>query len=262
ETREIPVIFLTAKVETEDIVKGFEIGSVDYVTKPFHPTELMQRVRTHLELKSSREKLSDLAEKLSKYLSPQVYQSIFSGEKDVRIESYRKTVTVFFSDIVEFTPKAESMSHQELTEWLNNYLNEMSKIALDHGGTVDKFIGDSVMVFFGDPESKGEQQDAIRCSQMAIDMQDRSKQLGISIRIGINTGECTVGNFGSEDRMDYTIIGPQVNAAARLEQQSDPGRILISQSTFELIKDAIPCEQRGAIQVQGIERELMTYWLE
>ncbi len=129
-TRDIPVIFLTAKTETEDIVQGFDLGAVDYVIKPFNPSELLSRVHTHLELKAAREKLAGLAVKLSRYLSPQVYDSIFSGEKDVKIESYRRSLTVFFSDIVAFTPRTEAMDHHELTEWLNTYLNEMAEIAL------------------------------------------------------------------------------------------------------------------------------------
>ncbi len=262
ETKDIPVIFLTAKTETDDIVKGFNLGAVDYVTKPFNHAELMSRVTTHLELKAAREKLAQLAQKLSKYLSPQVYASIFSGEKDVKIESYRKPLTVFFSDIVGFTPTTEGMDHNELTVWLNNYLNEMSEIALRYGGTLDKFVGDCVMIFFGDPKSLGVEEDARQCVRMAVEMRNRAKELGINIRLGISSGQCTVGNFGSEDRMDYTIIGKVVNASARLESSSEPGRIQISDTTHALVKDVIRCEHRGEIQVKGIDRDLETYWVE
>jgi len=259
-TQDIPVIFLTAKTETEDIVHGFDLGAVDYVTKPFNPSELLSRVQTHLQLKAAREKLEELANKLSRYLSPQVYDSIFSGEKDVKIESYRRNLTVFFSDIVGFTPTTEKMDHLELTTWLNNYLNEMANIALEYGGTLDKFIGDAVMVFFGDPVTLGEAEDATRCVQMGLKMQERAQELSIQVRVGVSSGECTVGNFGSDDRMDYTIIGREVNAAARLEKGSEPGRILISDTTYALVKDAIRCEPRGEITVKGIDRPLMTYW--
>jgi adenylate cyclase len=117
------------------------------------------------------------------------------------------------------------------------------------------------MIFFGDPETNGEKEDAIRCVLMAIEMRERAKHLGMDIRIGINTGECTVGNFGSEDRMDYTIIGGNVNLASRLESNSEPGKILISQSTYELVKDSIHCESRGNVRVKGIDRDIMTYWV-
>jgi class 3 adenylate cyclase len=97
---------------------------------------------------------AEIAVKLAKYLSPQVYDSIFSGEKDVKIESYRKKLTVFFSDIKDFTKTTDSMESEALTGLLNEYLNEMSKIALEYGGTIDKYIGDAIMIFFGDPESR------------------------------------------------------------------------------------------------------------
>ena len=261
ETSDIPVIFLTAQIGLDDIVRGFELGALDYVTKPFNPTELLARVKTHIQLKTVQHKLEELADKLAKYLSPQVYESIFKGEKDVKIESYEKTLTVCFSDIVDFMPRVESMTAQELTNWLNHYLNEMAEIVIQHGGTLDKYIGDAIMVFFGDPSSLGPKEDAIQCVRMAKDMLFHAKLLGVDVRIGINTGECTVGNFGSADRMDYTIIGKEVNVASRLETEAQPGRILISEFTHDLIKEDIQCEPRGEIHVKGIARPLMTYWV-
>ena len=223
ETKDIPIIFLTAKTDAEDIVKGLELGAVDYVGKPFNHAELKSRVNTHLSLRPANadlieknDQLNTLASKLSKYLSPQVYDSIFTGEKDVKIETSHKPLTVFFSDIVGFTSTAEGMGHQELTQWLNSYLNAMAQICLDYGGTLDKFIGDAIMVFFGDPQSKGKPEDAKQCTLMAVEMMNKAAELGIKIRAGINTGECTVGNFGSGSRMEYTIIGSTVNLAARL----------------------------------------------
>ena len=129
---------------------------------------------------------------------------------------------------------------------LNSYLNEMSKIALKYGGTIDKFVGDAILIFFGDPETKGDKEDACSCVLMALEMQERMHHLknlwenqGITnpleIRIGINTGYCNVGNFGSENRLDYTIIGGEVNLASRLESNAMTGQILISQETLSLI---------------------------
>jgi class 3 adenylate cyclase len=96
---------------------------------------------------------------------------------------------------------------------------------------------------------------------MAIEMRDKARELDIPIRVGISSGECTVGNFGSEDRMDYTIIGREVNTASRLEKQSEPGRILISDDTFQLISDEIACKERGVIALKGIERSVKTHWV-
>ena len=146
----------------------------------------------------------------------------------------------------------------------------MSKIALKYGGTIDKFIGDAILIFFGDPETKGQRGDAQACVLMAMEMRERMNYLrriwedeGISkpleIRIGINTGYCNVGNFGSEDRLDYTIIGGEVNLASRLESSAEAGEILISHETYALIKKQIFCEKRDEIQVKGITHSIQTY---
>ena len=219
---------------------------------------------------SSQKKIEELTNKLSKYLSPQVYQSIFSGKQNVKIEAYRKKLTVFFSDIKGFTEITDRLEPEVLSSLLNSYLNEMSKIALKYGGTIDKFIGDAILIFFGDPESKGDKEDAKACVLMALEMRERMKYLrklwedqGISnpldIRIGINTGYCNVGNFGSEDRLDYTIIGGEVNLASRLESNAEIGQILISHETYALIKKDVICQQKDEINVKGIAHKIQTY---
>jgi class 3 adenylate cyclase len=148
----------------------------------------------------------------------------------------------------------------------------MSDIALSHGATIDKYVGDAMVIFFGDPESKGVKQDARQCARMALAMQRRMAELqeiwrevGIDrplrCRMGINTGFCTVGNFGSEHRMDYTIIGSGVNLASRLESTAKPGEILMSYETFALIREEFQCEERGEIEVRGIAYPVATYAL-
>ena len=259
---EIPIIFVTSNTSPEEIARGFEVGGVDYVTKPYNPKELLARIKTHLQLRDALEKMRIMANKLGKYLSPDVYDSIFTGAQDVRIESSKKFLTVCFSDIVQFTPQAEKMSQEELTSWLNNYLNRMAGITLSFGGTLDKFIGDAVMVFFGDPKTRGREEDAVQCVSMAKAMVEEAKRLNIDIRVGVNSGECVVGNFGSENRMDYTIIGKDVNAGQRLESNAEPNRILISESTYRLIQDKIPCSHRGEIQVKGMARAINAYWVD
>lgn len=258
---EIPVIFLTASQEADNLVRGFELGAVDYLTKPFHAAELLSRVRTHLQLRSARLKLQNLAAKLARYLPPPVYASIFSGEREVRVETHRRPLTIFFSDIVGFTTRTESTPDHELVPWLNGYLDAMARIALRHGGTLDKFIGDAVMVFFGDPQTAGPRADALRCLAMALDMQRAARERGVDIRMGVNSGDCTVGNFGSEEQMNYTIIGKAVNAASRLQARSEPGRILIGEPTYLLVRDDILCEPRGPLELKGIPTPLMTYWV-
>ncbi len=143
--------------------------------------------------------LESLSSKLSKYLAPQIYQSIFSGRQDVTLETRRKKLTVFFSDIKDFTQTTEDLQAEDLASLLNEYFTEMSGIALDHGATIDKFIGDAMMMFFGDPESRGVEEDAKACVRMAIAMQrrmvdlqaywrDRGHEHPFRMRIGINTG--------------------------------------------------------------------------
>lgn len=222
------------------------------------------------EVKKEQEKAARLASSLAKYLSPQVWESIFSGKKSVRLETQRKKLTVFFSDIKGFTELSEELEAEALTDVLNTYLNEMSKIALKYGGTIDKFIGDAVMVFFGDPTTQGAKKDAVAAVSMAIAMRKHMKVLrqqwrsqGITkpleIRMGINTGYCTVGNFGADTRMDYTIIGREVNLASRLESASESGEILISHETYSMIKDLIMCRDKGQISVKGFSRPVQIY---
>ena len=222
------------------------------------------------EVKSKNEQLQALSNKLAKYLSRQVYTNIFEGKKDVKIESYRKKLTIFFSDIQGFTELTDRVESEVLTSALNKYLNEMSKIALEHGGTIDKYIGDAIMIFFGDPESLGEKEDAIACLKMAISMKKKLSKmrdewdvLGISsplrVRMGINTGFCTVGNFGSDERLDYTIVGGSVNLASRLESAAGVDEILISEDTFSLIKEVILCEPNEEIVVKGMAYPIKTY---
>ena len=214
--------------------------------------------------------LEQLSSQLAKYLSPQVYNSIFTGQQEVRLASRRKRLTVFFSDLIDFTGTTERLESEDLTRLLNHYLTEMSEIALDHGATIDKYVGDAMVIFFGDPDSLGVKEDALACVSMAIEMRKRMRTLErlwmdsglerpLKCRMGINTGICTVGNFGSEDRMDYTIIGGGVNLAARLEKACPPSEILISYETYSHIKDQISCQPEGQIQAKGFNEQVSTY---
>lgn len=230
-------------------------------------TELKRREQ---DLSEKSAALEALSAKLAKYLAPQVYSSIFSGRQEVRIESQRKKLTICFSDIAAFTETTDKMESEELTQLLNQYLTEMSRIALTFGATVDKYVGDAILMFFGDPETRGVREDAIACVSMALAMQKQMAELGetwrsigietpLRCRIGIHTDYCTVGNFGSEDRMDYTIIGGAVNLAARLEREAAPGSVLISYETYAQVKDLIHCEEMGHIRVRGIAYPVAIY---
>ena len=225
--------------------------------------------RTH-ELREASEFLSSVSTKISKYISPQIYKSIFSGQRDVAIATERKRLTIFFSDIKDFTSITERLQPEDLTALVNEYFTEMSNIATRHGATIDKFIGDAMVLFFGDPETKGAAEDARACLEMAIDMQNQLAKLnnewrrrGIEnpfrARMGINTGYCNVGNFGSNDRMDYTIIGAEANLAARLQQIAEPGSIVMSYETYALVRDVVRAHPLPPITMKGISREVVPY---
>ena len=217
-------------------------------------------------------KLESLSLKLSKYLAPQVYHSIFSSDQEVSLETKRKKLTVFFSDIKDFTQITDDLEAEDLASLLNEYFSEMSQIALEYGATIDKFIGDAMLMFFGDPDTKGVAEDARACVRMAVAMQRRMTELGaiwrakgyqhpFRMRIGINTGFCNVGNFGSEARMDYTIIGGEVNLTARLESRADPGGILMSFETYSLVRDIVEAEEQPSIEAKGIRRDIRPFSL-
>ena len=219
-------------------------------------TELKQREN---QLAEKSRALEQLSSQLAKYLSPQVYELIFTGKQEVKIASRRKKLTVFFSDIAGFTETADRLESEDLTRLLNHYLTEMSQIALSYGATIDKYVGDAIVIFFGDPETRGVNEDALACVEMAIAMRKRMLELHdqwrasgiekpLQCRIGINTGYCTVGNFGSEDRMDYTIIGSGVNLASRLEAAATPGEILISYETYAAVRHGSTARSAGASQ--------------
>lgn len=227
-------------------------------------------IRLKQKFQGQVERFQALSHQVSKYVAPQVWESIFSGRRQAKLETQRKKLVIFFSDIVGFSSLSEQMEAEAFTDLLNQYLTDMSRIALKYGGTIDKFIGDGMMIFFGDPKSKGTKRDALACVSMAIEMRRHMLKLRkqwaehgmtapLQIRMGINTGYCTVGNFGTESRMDYTIIGKEVNLASRLESEADAGEILVSHETYALIKDKIICRQRGSAMVKGFRDPVPLY---
>ncbi len=215
-------------------------------------------------------KVENLLRQLSKYTPPQIKDALEKGEYDADIATHRKKITIFFCDIVNFTATSEGLQPEDLTKYLNEYFSEMTAIALDHGATIDKYIGDAMMVFFGDPNSQGEREDARACIEMALRMQDRMKELrdkwsneGFSnpfqVRMGINTGYCNVGNFGSDQRLTYTIIGSEVNIAQRLEASAGANGILVSYETYVHAQDIIEVEERESIKMKGISRDIKAF---
>ncbi len=224
-------------------------------------------------LRKEQDKVNKAYSLLSKYVAPQLSDTISDGQIDSIWKHNRKKLTLFFSDIKDFTPITDSLEPEDMAELLNEYLTEMNLIVNNYRGTLAQVIGDALYVFFGAPESSTDQDHAVRCVKMAIDMQNKMKALNerwfeegvdevLQIRCGINTGMVTVGGYGSSERKEYTAMGMQTNIAARLEQACEPGGILISHTTWALVKDEISCSEQGKINVKGLQRPIRAYGID
>jgi class 3 adenylate cyclase len=231
---------------------------------------LMRARRQSEQLAQMTEQLTRANDLISRYVAAQVAERILAGDSEAIERHERRKLTLFFSDIRGFTEIAERLEPEDLSRILNDYLSEMSHIVEKHGGTIDKFVGDAIMVFFGAPAATSDKDHALRAVRMGIEMQERMallperwKQEAIGevfqVRIGINTGHASIGTFGSEGRMDYTAIGRHVNLAARLQASCEPGKTLISHATWLLVQDDIPCIPKGEIRVKGVRDPVMVY---
>ena len=255
-------------------VQGQLIDRTNEVTLQARNEELLvENEKAFEELSFKTERLEKISNQLAKYLSPQIYKNIFETDTD-KVETYtRKKLTVFFSDIKEFTSLSDTLDPDLLAEIINEYLSEMTEIALHFGGTIDKFIGDAILIFFGDPETEGTALDAEKCVNMAIAMRKRVGELdevwkkekgitqGLQVRTGISTGYCTVGNFGSVQRVDYTVLGSPVNLAARLEAACGPQEILVSPETKSLVAKVFKFEEKKPIKLKGFSETVKPYQL-
>ena len=207
--------------------------------------------------------------KLTRFVPPQVWEPIVKSDSPVSVENKRAKLTIMFSDIVGFTELSDSLSADNLADILNTYMHCMTLIANKHGAVLDKFIGDGMVCFFGEPNSRGARQDALDCVAMAIDMRREMRTLrqkwrllgfeGLYIRIGITTGYCHVGNFGSNNRLSYTLIGKEANLASRLEAVAAKGQIFISESTHDYISHDYDCEYAGAFQLKGFDNKVSAW---
>lgn len=216
--------------------------------------------------------LERVSARLAAYIPSQICQSIFNNEQDPLIKSKRRRLTIFFSDIVDFVQLSSDLEPEDLTFLLNEYFTEMSEISIAHGATIDKFIGDAMLMFFGDPETKGPEKDALACVSMAVSMQRRMADLrekwhkkdyrhSFHMRIGINTGYCHVGNFGSSERIQYTIIGNEVNKTARLQDAARPDSITLTSETYALVKEHFHARAGEPVSLKGFAREIRPYYI-
>ena len=205
--------------------------------------------------------------RMKRYLSPQLAESILSGDTDVDLTSRRQDLTIFFSDIRGFTGMSERLEPEDLVDMMNQYLAEMTEVVFKHGGTLDKYIGDALMVFFGNPVPYEDH--AQRAVRTALEMRTRLGELQqrwvtlnqelLTMGIGITTGYVTVGNIGSPARMDYTVLGNQVNLASRLANEAKAGQILLSERTLLAVGDLVDATAIDQIQLEGVSRPIRIF---
>lgn len=207
---------------------------------------------------------------IRRYVPAQLADRIAAGGHAEGATHERRKLTIFFSDVVGFTSLSDELDAEELATVLNEYLSEMTQIADRFGATVNQLVGDGIMIFFGAPTATDDRDHALRAVRMGQAMQQRMAELrerwfqrGLQrpfhIRIGVNTGFASVGDFGSAGRMMYSAIGQQTNLAARIQSHCEPDRILLSHSTWALVKDEIPCVPKGEIQVKGLHYAVLVY---
>ncbi len=214
-----------------------------------------------------------LNQKLAKFVTGPVVRALADDQSDALLSHQRLKITVFFSDIQDFSLITDAMEPEELAQLLNEYFAEMIQIVQQFGGTLDKLMGDGMIVLFGAPTAVEPTAGALQCVKMAVSMQERISVLNehwrsrgiahsIKVRMGINTGLNIVGSFGSEAWMDYTAIGVQTNIAARLQQTAEPGKILMSHSTYALVTPQVEARELGKMTLKGSHHPIQVYQLE
>jgi adenylate cyclase len=216
---------------------------------------------------SEEKEKQKLRSKFEQYFPPTIVRQMVENPDALTTNPTKKEITIMFSDIKSFTTYSSTMTPEEISATLNEYFEAMTDIVFRYGGTVDKFIGDGLMVFYGAPEPQPDH--ALRCVEAAIEMQLKCRELKakwepvgrlpLRIRIGINTGEVVVGDLGSARRMEYTVLGSDVNLAQRLESNAPVEGIMISESTYRHVKDKVPIRTLEPIRVKGLEAPIVVY---
>jgi adenylate cyclase len=276
--RQIPVIFLTAKTETADIVKGFKLGAVDYVAKPFNAHELLARVNTHLTIDELRRSLAAKNVELARahelvrrafgrYVSEEVATSILQSPEGLELGGEEREVTILMSDLRGFTALAARLSPREVIEFLNLYLEAMVDVISRYEGTIDEIIGDAILVMFGAPLACDDHAaKAVACGlAMQLAMTEVNRRLAakgaaeLEMGIGIHTGRVIVGNIGSLRRTKYAAVGSSVNLAGRIESFTTGGQLLISEGTRDAVKIPLRIDGQFQVEPKGATRSLQLY---
>jgi class 3 adenylate cyclase len=278
----IPVILLTAKATQEDKIKGLDAGADDYVTKPFDSFELLARVRAMLRIKELHDRLEEwnrtLGEKveqqvselkrmdrLRRYLSPQIAETILADDENV-FKTHRREITIVFLDLRGFTAFSDSAEPEEVMDFLRDYHAEMGRLVFKFEGTLERFMGDGVVVIFNDPIRA--ENHAEKAARMALEMRDRVRELRVAwlkrgydldLGVGLAAGYATLGTMGFEGRMDYGTVGNLPNLAARLCAEAKGGQILTDQKTLSKIEEHFEAESLPELQLKGISRPVVAF---
>ncbi len=270
-TQFVPVVMVTALDSDDEKLRAVEAGADDFVTKPFNSILLLTRVRSLLRIKLLHDQVEErnrlLHEVLTRYLAEGVAQTILTNpERYLKLGGESRPVTALFADIRGFSAFTEHRTAQEVVETLNQIFPELTRVVFAHRGTFDKFLGDAVMAFWGAPLSHPD--DTFEAVMAAVEMRetfyqlcarDCSKLSNLGLGIGLNTGDATVGNIGSEKVMDYTVIGDTVNVAKRLQEAAGSGEILISEVTYNQVSSQVLAERRDAITLHGRQEPVVVY---
>jgi adenylate cyclase len=284
--RHLPVLMITALDDIESAVRCIESGADDYLPKPFDPVILRARLKVGLAKKRLHdveaqhiaeldrlnrrlearidEQVAELVRtgELKRFLPQPVAEGLLAGELEADQGLSRRKITVLFADLVGFTDLSESLEPEELAEVLNEYLRELTALAVSHGGTLVDFAGDGVFVIFGAPTASEENVHArqalhtavgmrVRVRELAAELRQRGVPADLQIRVGINTGHCTIGVFGSDVMRAYKAVGFPVNIASRLQTEADPGSILCGFRTYALAEDLVRAVRREPLTLKG-----------
>ncbi|MEG4172350.1 MULTISPECIES: response regulator [unclassified Microcoleus] len=281
ELQGTPAILLTAKADEDTRIEGVERGADAYLSKPFNDRELLAEVRNLLALKQNERRVQQLNSYLTesvlrRFLPPAMVKAAAAGDLALDLRPEPRLITILFSDIVGFTQMANTLRSRRVAELLNEYLAAMTKAIFDSGGTVDKFVGDAVMAFFGAPEELTPNEQVRRAVAAADQMLRALKELNkgwleqgivgengvppVRFRCGIHQGTAVVGMFGGPDRSDYTAIGPSVNIAARLQEVTEPNTVLISAAVADYVEENRIVKYKP-LKLKGIDETVLTFLL-
>jgi adenylate cyclase len=286
----MPIIMVTAKTSSQDVVTALDAGADEYLTKPVDHGSLVARVKSMLRIKAltdtveaQRNELADWNKtlqnrvneqleqlerlsRLKRFFSPQLAEAILTGGTQDPLQSHRREVTVVFLDLRNFTTFAELSEPEEVMGVLREFHAEMGSLILKHEGTLERFTGDGLMIFFNDPVVVEDH--AIRALRMALAMRDRVNEMSIrwlkhgydlSLGIGIARGYATIGAIGFEGRVDYGAVGAVTNLAARLCSEANGGQILTNQKTLTSFEDLVEAEPVGEISLKGFAKPIVVY---